>query len=310
MPGEAVLDAELTRRAQQGDAAALAALLTRHQVGMRAVALSILGPVADVDDVLQDAALAALRHIVDVRDPSAVGPWLKMIVRNGCRMHLRAMKGETLSEPVPVEYSGSPENVINEHAMRDWVWSAIEQLPQTLRLPLMLRHFSSVRSYAEIAAVCEVPVGTIRSRLNAARAQLTRHLAALEDRPHADATALVQERSMEGLETLKAAERGAFASVVADRWSPEVELIAGGQRGGRDLLLHAMDADLEAGVRQRLRHTTASAGLTIWEMDLLNSPHNPERCPPSVAWILSERQGRIQSLRLFHPARPFLDVDV
>ncbi|MFE2042723.1 RNA polymerase sigma factor, partial [Streptomyces sp. NPDC059477] len=82
-------DADLTRAAQAGEVAALGQLLERHRAGMRAVALSVLGPGADVDDVMQDAALTALRRIGDVRDPAAVGAWLRMIVRNAGRSVLR-----------------------------------------------------------------------------------------------------------------------------------------------------------------------------------------------------------------------------
>ncbi|WP_324611785.1 RNA polymerase sigma factor [Streptomyces sp. WM6368] len=57
---------------------------------MRAVALSLLGHGPDVDDVVQDAALTSPNRIGDVRDPAAVGAWLRAIVRNGCRMRLRA----------------------------------------------------------------------------------------------------------------------------------------------------------------------------------------------------------------------------
>ncbi|MFI7128682.1 RNA polymerase sigma factor [Nonomuraea sp. NPDC050153] len=73
-------DVMLTRAAQAGDVAALGLPLERHRAGMRAVALSILGPGPDVDVVMQDAMLIALRRIGDVRDPRAVGPWLRMIV--------------------------------------------------------------------------------------------------------------------------------------------------------------------------------------------------------------------------------------
>src|SRR3954464_13484967 len=68
-------DADLTRAAQAGDAGSLGVLLARHQAGMRAVALSMIGYGPDIDDVVQDAALLALRRIQDVRNPQAVGAW-------------------------------------------------------------------------------------------------------------------------------------------------------------------------------------------------------------------------------------------
>ena len=91
MPGG---DAELTRAAQRGEVAALGLLLERHEAAMRAVALSILGPGPDAEDVVQDAALTALRSIGDVRDPDAVGAWLRTIVRNRCRGLLTNVAGD------------------------------------------------------------------------------------------------------------------------------------------------------------------------------------------------------------------------
>ena len=64
-------DAELTRAAQAGDAGSLGVLLARHEAGMRAVALGMIGYGPDTDDVVQDAALVAVRRITDVRNPAA-----------------------------------------------------------------------------------------------------------------------------------------------------------------------------------------------------------------------------------------------
>ncbi|OZM75828.1 hypothetical protein CFP66_44395 [Pseudonocardia sp. MH-G8] len=77
----------------------LGLLLARHQGGMRAVALSILGPGPDADDAVQEAALVALRRIGDLRDAHSVAPWLRAIVRNACRMQLRAPAVVPLGDP-------------------------------------------------------------------------------------------------------------------------------------------------------------------------------------------------------------------
>lgn len=189
-PGEItrIEDAALTLAAQAGDVASLGLLLERHRAGMRAVAVSVLGPGPDVDDVVQDAALTALRRVGDVRDPEAVGAWLRMIVRNHARSLLR---GTVDLRPlddlhVPVTESG-PERWLERHALRDWIWEAVEELSPTLRLPLVLRHFSvGVTSYEQIAEACGVPVGTVRSRLSQGRAKLALALAATADAPHGD----------------------------------------------------------------------------------------------------------------------------
>jgi RNA polymerase sigma factor (sigma-70 family) len=140
-------DVELTRAAQSGDVTALGALLARHEAGMRAVALAVLGRTADAEDAVQDAAVVALRRIGDVRDPAAVGPWLKMVVRNTGRARLRSTRdipvdgGWDLAPSTQV----TPEELLERHAMRDWLWRAIEDLSPPVRLVMVLRHFSEPR---------------------------------------------------------------------------------------------------------------------------------------------------------------------
>ncbi|MHA5053757.1 RNA polymerase sigma factor [Streptomyces sp. SD15] len=305
--GEAacIEDAVLTRAAQAGDVAALGLLLERHQAGMRAVALSILGPGPDVDDMVQDAALTALRRVGDVRDPAAVGPWLRMIVRNASRSLLR---GSGAFQPiddlhVPATEAG-PERWLEHHTTRDWIWEAIEELSPTLRLPLVLRHFSThVTSYEQIAVVCGVPVGTVRSRLSQGRSKLAAALAATADAPHGDTAQRMRASRIEARETLAAAESGHFGRLLTERWSPEVTLLRGNDPvGGYDRLVRSMDSDVEAGIRQRLVHAAAGRSLVIWEMDILNPADNPEHCPTEVAWLMTlDDSGRVHGLRLFHP---------
>jgi RNA polymerase sigma-70 factor (ECF subfamily) len=302
---EGIPDAELTRCAQAGDVAALGVLLQRHHPGMKAVALALSGYGPDTDDVLQDAALIALRRIGDVRDPHAVGAWLRAVVRNTCRMRLRTTAELPLSDAVlPPSLDMVPERVVETHALRDWIWTAMGELSPPLRLVLMLRHFSGVTAYEHIAQACELPVGTVRSRLNQARAKMTSALLATADTAHDDAAARNGATRREAVETLAAAEAGRFGDVVTERWSPHVTLVGGsGEQGGRDLLLAAMEGDLAAGVRQRPVNTVAGPGVAIWEMDLINPPDDPEHCPPSVVWLMSIGDGLVQRLRLFHPSR-------
>ncbi|MFI6488875.1 RNA polymerase sigma factor [Streptomyces sp. NPDC050564] len=310
MPGDAgpTEDAALTRAAQAGDVSALALLLERHRPGMRAVALSLLGPGPDVDDVVQEAALVALRRIVDVRDPEAVGPWLRMVVRNNCRTLLRASRRVEPMESVPLPPSdgATPEQVLQSHALRDWIWEAVEALSPTLRLPIVLRYFSTgITSYQQIAEACAVPVGTVRSRLSQARTALAQALTATGATAHEDVLRRTEASWQEARETLAAAERGEFGQVVKDRYSPEVSLLSGGERlGGTDLLLAGMDWDLSAGVRQRPLHVVAGRSLIVWEMELINPPDNPDHCPPGVAWIMTLDGGRFDRVSLYHAPRP------
>jgi RNA polymerase sigma factor (sigma-70 family) len=298
-------DAVLTRAAQAGDVAALGVLLERHRAGMRAVALSILGPGPDVDDVVQDAAVTALRRLGDVRDPEAVGAWLRMIVRNAGRSLLRGPAPFLPLDDLQVPATDAgPERWLEQHAMRDWIWEAMEELSPTLRLPMVLRHFSTgFTSYERIADACGVPVGTVRSRLSQGRAKLATALAATADAPHGDAGKRTRASRAEAHETLSAAERGHFGTLLTERWSPEIALLRGSDPvGGRSLLVRGMDGDLEAGVRQRLVQAAAGRSVTVWEMELLSPFDNPEHCPPAVAWLMTlDDAGRPHRLRLLHP---------
>lgn len=267
--------------------------------------MSVLGPGPDVDDVVQDAALTALRRVGDLRDPEAVGAWLRMIVRNAARSLLRgSVDLRPLDDAqVPATEAG-PERWLEHHAMRNWIWEAIEELSPVLRLPLVLRHFSvGVTSYEQMAEACGVPVGTVRSRLSQGRAKLALALAATADAPHGDVGRRTRASRIEARETLDAAESGHFGKLLTERWSPEAALIQGNVPvGGRSLLVRGMECDLEAGVRQNLAHAVAGRSLVVWEMDITNPDDDPEHCPPAVAWLMSlDGAGRVHRLRLVHP---------
>jgi RNA polymerase sigma-70 factor (ECF subfamily) len=168
---------------------------------------------------------------------------------------------------------------------------------------VLLRYFTDVNSYEQIAAILEVPVGTIRSRLNQARGKLAEALRATADHAHVDAGAVNAASAREAVETLEVAEQGDFPALVADRWLPETEFIAGNGliRGGRDLLTFGMDKDLTEGVHQRFVQAVEGRDVTIWTMDLISPPDDPEHCPPGVVWVMTRREGRFARIRLFHP---------
>ncbi|MER5690559.1 RNA polymerase sigma factor [Streptomyces mirabilis] len=256
---------------------------------MRAVAMSLLGYGPDAEDVVQDAALTALRRIGDVRDPAAVGAWLRAVVRNAARMRPRVAR----------------ETPGREHAMRDWIWDAVEELPEQLRLVLMLRHFSGITSYQEIAAACEIPVGTVRSRLNQARAKPAQVLLSTAAQAHDDASVLTEGSRQEALETLHGAARGNLPRETAELWPAETELVGAlGRTGERTHPFPAMRQNQESGVRQHLRHVVAGRDITIWEMDVINPVGAVSPCPPTLAWLMFRRDRGVQRLRVVFPEPP------
>ena len=161
-------DVELARAAQNGDAASLGVLLERHDASLYALALRIIGRGPEAQDAVQDTFLIALSSIDRLREPEAVGGWLRGILRNVCLRRLRERRGEiSLDERAQknVEersFEPSAEEYIDRLALREWVWAALYELPEVLRVTAMLRYFGSYSSYEEISAILDVPLGTVR----------------------------------------------------------------------------------------------------------------------------------------------------
>ena len=174
-------DAELVAAARGGDGAALGLLLERHRPRLFATAVRLVGYRSDAEDAVQETCLAATRHIGSVRDPESVGAWLQAVVRRACLQHERWRRnGELPTDPLPelIDDRPGPEDRIERLELRDWIWGALQRLPEPLRVSAMLRYFGSYDSYDEVATILGVPIGTVRSRLSEAKIKLAEALLA------------------------------------------------------------------------------------------------------------------------------------
>jgi len=135
----------------------------------------------DAEDAVQDALLRAFRAFDGFQGDDAK-PWLLAIVRNTCRTAFR--RGERWRNVIPLdlafrgpsaarEADDAPPPDVSAQGRIDGarMLAAIERLPDGLRETLVLREMEEL-SYAEIATVTEVPIGTVMSRLSRARARL------------------------------------------------------------------------------------------------------------------------------------------
>jgi RNA polymerase sigma-70 factor (ECF subfamily) len=217
--------------------------------------------------------------------------------------HLRELGGEMLVA-LPSD-DPMPEELLDRHLLQDWVWHAIGELSPSLRVVAMLRYFSEVSTYEQIASVCQLPIGTVRSRLSQVRVKLTDALSATAERSHEDNSAKQQICEQDAVDTLATANRGAF-NELAVRWSPQLEVIpARGDRGGADLLLNTLQTEHENGVHRRPVNVVVGGDLVIWETELTNPPNNPKSGPSAAAWVMSlDANGLVRQMRLFHPQTP------
>jgi RNA polymerase sigma-70 factor (ECF subfamily) len=140
------------------------------------------------EDVVQEAMLRAFRAFGQFRGGSARA-WLFAIVRNCCRTAQAGRAGPVLlvisesglSEEAAAEMAHkadpgpTPEEAVFRKADVDRVRAAIEAIPEPFRETIVLRDLEDL-SYAEIAEVTGVPVGTVMSRLSRARQMLAKEL--------------------------------------------------------------------------------------------------------------------------------------
>ena len=303
-------DIELARAAQNGDAAGLGVLLERHRSALYALALRILGHRPDAQDAVQDAFFVALSSIDRLREPEAVGRWLRGILRNVCLIRLREKRGEILFEERPhhVEesaFESSAEEAIDRLALREWVWAALYELPEVLRVTAMLRYFGSYPSYEEIAAVLGVPVGTVRSRLNQAKLKLAEALLKTARLEHDEARKITKSQTRYFTAVFDEYNRGqGYETLVSALSNDLLYARSDGASGGLGWLVETLKDDLKTGMKLHLTNIVASNDVTIVEGNLENPPDNPFHCPPATSQVYFYHDGRVHLIREYFVFRP------
>jgi RNA polymerase sigma factor (sigma-70 family) len=304
--GDVLSETELGSRACAGDVQALAALLERNRASLYATAMRLLGSRADALDAVQDTSLIALARVSELRDSGAARAWLHAVIRNVCLMQLRQQRELPYGEVEPPGTVPDPEEVLAQHALREWVWRALETLPAEEQLAVILRYFSRCESYDAIARLTAVPIGTVRSRLNRGRARLGNAL--ME-------TISGSPASRSRLEAQRREEWAGFYRTLHDHPTPRTyrELFAwdvdvrdrnGNWVGVPSWSAHERDA-IELGVRATIVGLLASRSITVIEIDFANPAAAPGHCPPRATFVHRLERGRSAQLRIHYPPAGF-----
>ena len=173
----------LFHRSQAGDEAAFTALFEQYKnlVFKTAVLLldsaCVASPEAEAEEALQEVFLNVYRSLGSYQpERAAFSTWLYRITVNHClNRKRRRLPWPWLSlDRVPPAQAGaaSPEHALGE---TEEVRSALRRLSGKLRATVVLRFYAEL-SYAEIAQVLEIPIGTVKSRLAEALRLLGREL--------------------------------------------------------------------------------------------------------------------------------------
>jgi RNA polymerase sigma-70 factor (ECF subfamily) len=192
-------DPQLVAAARDGHAEARERLAEEHRRAAYLLALQLVRNRDDALDVAQEAMLRFFTTLdrFDVQRP--VRPWLLCIVRNCARDLQRRQKvrraeplgdgrdggAAGLDEPPPLEvpdHGPDPEALAARAELQRQLWHALGRLSEPHREILVLRDYQDL-AYAEIAEVLRIPLGTVMSRLHAARKQLRETLGGAHRRP-------------------------------------------------------------------------------------------------------------------------------
>jgi RNA polymerase sigma-70 factor (ECF subfamily) len=144
------------------------------------VARSVLRNEADAEDIAQEALLRAYRKLADLRDPSRFRAW---VVRISFRLALDRWRSVKRRQRREIEWGApqwqparpSAEQIAVSNQFQARLEEELERLPDKARLVLVL---SAIQGYTleEVAAMLEIPIGTVKSRLFFARKRLAEKL--------------------------------------------------------------------------------------------------------------------------------------
>ena len=168
--------ASFVDRLRAGDAAAFEELVRTHQHRLFGVALRMLGNAAEAEEVAQEAFLRAHRSLADFRGEAKLSTWLYAIASRLCLNRLSqserrlGRQGEETLLHLPHAGAG-PDAALERGELEAALHRAIAELPDERRIVVVLRDLEGL-TYEEIAAALGLELGTVRSRLHRARADL------------------------------------------------------------------------------------------------------------------------------------------
>lgn len=162
-------EAQLLRRARDGEREAISLLLNRHRDRIFRLCFAVLRDRESAEDAAQEVFLRAFVKLPLFRGESEFSTWLYRLALNFCLEKRRTQtRRDELLQTAWRDDHASSENVARQAETRQLLEIALDELGEGLRVALILREWQGL-SYEEIAAVLHLPVGTVRSRLHEAR---------------------------------------------------------------------------------------------------------------------------------------------
>ncbi len=169
-------DAEdLVERARSGDRVAFRELFRKHRADVARLVFRMLGPRADVEDLVQEVFLQVHRSLGDFKGQSKFSTWLHRVTVNVVLMCRRAARSRPVfagdvSDAEP-DRGLLPDEDASRHRRLDAFRRVLDRLPEKKRTVFILHEIEGLPP-AEIAVIVDAPVLTVRTRLFYARREI------------------------------------------------------------------------------------------------------------------------------------------
>ncbi len=181
-------DLVLIERAQKGDRTAFDDLIRRHERRAYQYAYRLTSNQEEACDVVSDAFIRVYSAIQNFKGNSAFSTWLYRIITN-CFLDLRKKEKNKSHLSLDQTISGvdgemerqieddrpGPDGEAERNQRERSMESAVSKLPEYQRAMIVMYHGEGL-AYEEIAEALDLPIGTVKSRLNRARLQIREHL--------------------------------------------------------------------------------------------------------------------------------------
>ena len=178
-------DEELIATFQNGNEQAYIELVRRYRDRLMTFVFRFLGDMELSEDIVQDTMIKVYTHKHYYKEIAKFSTWIYTIAGNLAKTELRKRKRRKVTllshmntddrkYEIPSTELKSEDIVQGEYAERD-IQKAILQLPLHFRTVVILRDIQEL-SYEEISKIVNVPLGTVKSRINRARLQLQQAL--------------------------------------------------------------------------------------------------------------------------------------
>lgn len=296
------------RAAINGDAVALGIVFQFYRARLLAHALRICGNTPLAQDAVQDTFISALTHLKSLRDEKMFYPWMKKILVNRCFQLLKKERSVGFDEQIEKSdllLRHSSEDKFEKAANMQQLYKVLMYLSDELKSCVLLRYFSEFNSYEDIATILDIPVGTVRSRLAAAREKLMQQIHLTQD---AGDKALVEAKQWSGFyidSWNRIYDDNQTRNEFFNHLIPSLRIrFTSGKSGlGRTILEEELSNDLTFGSRLVVTEVVTSGNVTLMEGHNNNHHDYPDRCAPATSIVIFRKNSKVETLQIFDSAR-------